>query len=111
MSACKTEGAPALANAEITSKFSQGDPYGDIREVLIQNGWSPVILSTSDTCMDGDVRCTDRPEMESCSDIDTAPCKFVWMKGKQRINIFTQGVDATPKGDASFDSFELYIEK
>ena len=104
---------PLNANAEptlnggVTLNFTEGEAYGLVRESLINSGWSPVISADADECINGDVRCESRPEMEACSGSGLAPCKFVWRKGKNTLNVFTVGVDATDQGDAAFDSYEL----
>ena len=87
--------------------FSSGEPYSAVREKLINEGWSPVISPDSYVCIDGDVRCANRPEMEACSGSGLAPCKFVWSKDGYNLNVFTVGVDATDEGDAAFDSLEI----
>ena len=42
--------------------FLIGEPYGDVRGKLIGEGWSPVLSPDADICMEGDVRCANRPE-------------------------------------------------
>ena len=87
--------------------FSSGEPYREVREKLIKDGWRPVILADADVCIDDDVRCANRPEMEACSGSGLAPCKFLWSKDGYRLTVFTLGMDATDDGDAAFDEFEI----
>lgn len=103
----KANTEPVLNN-ETTLNFNKGEAYGLVRESLITSGWSPVISANIDKCIKGDVRCENRPEMETCSGSGLAPCKFVWRKNKNTLNIFTVGMDATDQGDAAFDSYELF---
>ena len=90
-----------------TPHFTSGEPYGHVRTKLIEAGWEPVVSEESDTCMKGDVRCTNRPEMEACSGSGVAPCKFVWRKKNYTLRVSTVGIDATDDGDAAFDSLEI----
>lgn len=96
-----------LMDGVFSSRFTKGQPYGEIREKLIEEGWDPVVSPDSDVCMEGDVRCANRPEMEACSGTGLAPCKFVWSKDGYNLNVFTVGMDATDEGDAAFDGVEI----
>lgn len=93
-------------------QFETDEAYGHVREKLIQMGWEPVVSPESDTCWEGDVRCTNRPEMEACSGTGIAPCVFVWRKENYTLRVYTVGEDAEVEGgDAQFSSLEMIETK
>lgn len=92
--------SPALAVDESTQtrmdvrpipNFAQGQPYSQVRETLLRDGWQPVISEGADKCMDDDSRCQGRPEMQSCSGTGLAMCRFEWQRGEHQLSICTAG--------------------
>lgn len=71
--------------------FAQGEPYAQLRVVLLRDGWQPVISEDADKCMEDDSRCQGRPEMESCSGSGLAMCRFTWQREGQRLAVCTTG--------------------
>jgi hypothetical protein len=79
--------------------FARDESYAQVREVLLRDGWQPVISKDADKCMEGDTRCEGRPEMETCSGTGLAMCRFAWHRDGQRLTICTAGEES-----ASFHS-------
>lgn len=79
--------------------FAQGQPYAQVRETLLRDGWQPVISKDADECMKDDSRCQGRPEMQSCSGTGLAMCRFEWQRGERRLSICTAGEE-----QAKFDN-------
>lgn len=80
-------------------RFTEGQPYEQVRERLLGDGWQPVISKNADVCEDGDTRCQGRPEMQSCSGTGLAMCRFEWQRGARRLSICTAGEE-----QAKFDN-------
>lgn len=93
----------ASKNAIVAPHFEQWVAYSFVREELIKNGWKPVVLAGSDVCMEDDMRCANRPEMNFCSDFGNMPCVFVWRKENYFLKVVTGGTE----GEAEFDSLEI----
>lgn len=71
--------------------FARNDSYAQVREVLMRDGWQPVISKDADQCMEGDARCGGRPEMQTCSGSGLAMCRFGWQRNGQQLTICTTG--------------------
>ncbi len=79
----------ALAQAESMPKFKQGEDYAKVRIKLLGAGWTPRRMPDADECMQGDKRCQGRPEMEACSGVEKANCRFAWKRAGVLLTIFT----------------------
>jgi hypothetical protein len=89
-----TPSPPAQAQAATPLSLpviQQGTSYSDVRNILLQQGWSPVTMPNSDKCDDGDMRCQAFPEMETCSGVEMEPCMFTWRRGSDLIGVSAQG--------------------
>lgn len=82
---------PAVPAAK--PKFKRGESYASVRLKLIKAGWLPYHSPNADVCNE-DRRCAGRPEMEACSGVEQAPCKFLWRRGGERLSVCTIGEDA-----------------
>ncbi len=89
--------------AIVAPHFEQWVAYSFVREELLKNGWEPLILQSSDVCMNGDMRCVNRPEMNFCSDFGNMSCVFLWRKKNYFLKVHTGGTE----GEAEFDSLEI----
>lgn len=69
--------------------FKKGEAYKSIREKLIKAGWIPFKSKEADKCYEGDERCQDFPEMESCAGTGLGNCRYLWKKGNKTLAIFT----------------------
>ena len=76
-------------------RFATGEPYSNVRKIMINEGWQPHHANDADSCNDGDARCKDRPEMVSCAGSGMANCKFLWKKNTEIKAICTLGEVAT----------------
>ncbi|MEK7724538.1 MAG: hypothetical protein AAB336_09340 [Acidobacteriota bacterium] len=70
-------------------KFKKGDEYKSVREKLIKAGWTPFKSKEADECLEGDERCQDFPEMQSCVGTNLGNCRYLWKKGNKTLAIFT----------------------
>jgi hypothetical protein len=68
-------------------KIRKFESYITVRENLLNDGWSPYHAPDAGIC--GDDRCTNRPEMLSCSSVEKAPCAWMWKKNNIYIVIST----------------------
>ncbi len=75
-------------------RFQKDEDYGSVREKMLAAGWTPLISPDADQCNEGDERCENRPEMESCSGSGMANCKFLWAGTNRNIAICTTGESA-----------------
>lgn len=82
-------GSMALAHADGLPKFKKGEDYAKVRIKLLGAGWTPRRMPDADECMQGDKRCQGRPEMEACSGVEKANCRFAWQRAGARLTIFT----------------------
>lgn len=89
----ENESAQAKAGHSPAPSFAQNEPYGQVREALLRDGWQPVISEDADECREDDARCHGRPEMQSCSGSGLAMCRFEWKRGDRRLSICTHGED------------------
>lgn len=87
-------GSMALAHAEGLPKFKQGEDYAKVRSKLLHAGWKPRRMPDADECSRGDERCQGRPEMEACSGVEKANCRFAWQRAGKLLTIFTIGSPA-----------------
>lgn len=74
--------------------FKENESYATIRTKMIDSGWTPFHSENADACLEGDLRCEGRPEMESCAGTGMANCKFLWKKNEKITAICTAGEDA-----------------
>jgi hypothetical protein len=72
-------------------RFGQGADYKIVRMQLLNAGYTPFHAADADECDASDLRCKDRPEMESCSGVKDANCNFLWAKNGRIIEINTVG--------------------
>lgn len=79
--------------------FEENESYASVRLKMLNAGWKPFISENADSCMEGDGRCQDRPEMLMCSGSGMANCKFLWQKEGEVKAICTIG-----EGEAIYDS-------
>lgn len=80
-----------FAKAADLPRFKKGESYTSVRTKMIKSGWTPFHSKDADVCSEGDKRCEDRPEMESCADTGMANCKFLWKKNGKTTAICTVG--------------------
>src|SRR3990167_81243 len=85
------DSAQARIDVRPVPRFTQGQPYEQVRETLLRDGWQPVISKNADACNDGDTRCQGRPEMQSCGGTGLAMCRFAWQREERRLTICTAG--------------------
>jgi hypothetical protein len=85
---------PALAQPAV----APGTPYGEARETLLRDGWSPLVLPDADRCGPRDSRCQGRPEMVACAGTGLGHCLFAWQKGTTSIEVITAGDPAVVTG-------------
>lgn len=78
-------------NPDGIPSFNSGEPYAAVREKLIGSGWNPFHAEGADVCQEGDARCENRPEMDSCAGGGMANCRFLWEKSQKIIGICTVG--------------------
>jgi len=68
-------------------------PYGKVREIMLEHGWSPYHGANALPCASEDERCKGRPEMQVCSDVGLGQCSWLWKKGGKIVLIKTQDDD------------------
>ncbi len=68
-------------------------PYGKVREIMFEHGWSPYHSANALDCAPGDERCKGRPEMQVCSDVGLGQCSWLWKKNEKIVLIKTQDDD------------------
>lgn len=95
--------AGSPAQAVTVPLFARWTAYGAVREELIEQDWTPVVLATSDVCLAGDRRCSNRPEMHICSGFDDMPCMFLWKKENYFLVINTSGTE----GETELDNVQI----
>jgi hypothetical protein len=74
--------------------FDENEPYSSVRMKMLQAGWVPFHAQDANTCIEGDLRCEGRPEMQVCAGTGLANCKFLWQKEETITAICTIGEDA-----------------
>lgn len=84
----KPEVSPTKQADEIP-KFKEGEAYKSVREKLIKAGWTPFKSKEADKCLEGDERCQDFPEMQSCVGTGLGNCRYLWKKNNKTLAIFT----------------------
>lgn len=57
--------------------LKENESYASIRLKMLEAGWEPFRSEDADTCLEGDLRCEDRQEMEACASTGMANCKFL----------------------------------
>ncbi len=82
---------PAVSNAQSVPPLKKGESYATVRIKMLKAGWEPYHAPDAEPCMDGDLRCQGRPEMESCAGTGLANCKFLWKKQQKIVGICTVG--------------------
>lgn len=70
-----------------------GTSYDEVRKILIKNGWTPYHGANATPCTPEEERCKGRPEMQTCSDVGTGRCSWLWKKEKTIVIIKTQDDD------------------
>jgi hypothetical protein len=86
----------ASATDECLTVEIVGKDYPAAREILIANGWKPFNFTPPfEGAPFADwVKIRNYTEVEACAGTGLAPCKFVFVSGKDadsRLNVFTQG--------------------
>ena len=71
--------------------FDENEPYSSVRLKMLEAGWEPFRSDDADTCIEGDLRCEGRPEMQVCAATGMANCKFLWKKAEKTTAICTVG--------------------
>ena len=71
--------------------FKKGESYTSVRRKMLKAGWKPFHSPNADECAKGDLRCENRPEMESCAGTGLGPCNFLWKRNKKTVTITTVG--------------------
>ena len=89
----------ACAQTSGLPNFDENEPYSSVRLKMLEAGWEPFHAQDADTCIEGDLRCEGRPEMQVCAGTGKANCKFLWKKEETITAICTIGEVAV------FDSF------
>lgn len=74
--------------------FKENESYTSIRIKMIEAGWKPFHAENAGTCLKGDERCENRPEMEDCAGTGLGNCRFLWEKDGVKTGICTIGDDA-----------------
>jgi len=78
--------------------FEKQERYTSVRIKMIESGWKPFHSDNADTCLKGDTRCEDRPEMDSCTGTGLGNCRFLWEKDGIKTAICTIGDNAVFDG-------------
>ena len=78
--------------------LKKNESYAKVRNKLLKAGWEPFHADDADECQPGDLRCENRPEMQSCAGTGMANCKFLWKRKGKTLAIFTVGEDAVYSG-------------
>lgn len=68
-------------------------PYGSVRQIMLEHGWSPYHGANALDCAPEDERCKGRPEMQVCSDVGLGQCSWLWKKNGKIVLIKTQDDD------------------
>lgn len=68
-------------------------PYGTVREIMLDHGWSPYHGANALPCGPEEERCKGRPEMQACSDVGVGQCSWLWKKKGKIVLIKTQDDD------------------
>lgn len=71
--------------------FDENEPYSSVRLKMLEAGWEPFRSDDADKCIEGDLRCEGRPEMQVCAATGMANCKFLWKKEEKTTAICTVG--------------------
>jgi hypothetical protein len=66
-------------------------PYGKVRQIMLEQGWTPFHGANALPCGRDDERCQGRPEMQACSDVSLGQCTWLWKKNGKIIVINTGG--------------------
>lgn len=74
--------------------FDENELYSSVRLKMLEAGWAPFHAQDANTCIEGDLRCEGRPEMQVCAGTGLANCKFLWQKEETITAICTIGEDA-----------------
>ncbi|WGS51552.1 hypothetical protein LFL96_08655 [Paraburkholderia sp. D15] len=69
--------------------IQEREKYDEVRSKMLKNGWSPYHAPDALECQNGDKRCVGKPEMEACSDVEQAPCAWLWKKGNKYVVVHT----------------------
>jgi len=70
-----------------------GTSYDEVRKILMKNGWAPYHGANATLCAPEEEKCKGRPEMQTCSDVDTGRCSWLWKKENAIVTIKTQDDD------------------
>lgn len=90
--------ASGLAQTGGLPRLRKGENYRSVRAKMIKAGWKPYHAKDADVCQNGDERCRNRPEMQSCAGTGLASCRFLWKRQGKTVVIFTAGETAVYKG-------------
>ena len=79
-------------NHEGVPDFQRGEWYADYRKRVRVLGWNPVHERVDPaTCGTEDQRCNRYPEVEACSGVAPANCRFRWWSGAKELVVSTVG--------------------
>lgn len=84
--------ASSVANAANDLSFiTQGQPYSEVKQTLIDNGWAPISNPKIDrsSLYAQELYETGMTEVMDCISMEIDGCTFLYQKGKQRLEIKT----------------------
>lgn len=88
-------GWASLAGGSLaTPSFLEETPYPQVRNALIDQGWTPFSPSRADGCSRGDQRCEGFTETIFCAGTGEATCWYAWRQGERYLLI--AGILETP---------------
>jgi hypothetical protein len=87
-----------FAQTNALPKFKKNENYKSVRAKMLKAGWKIAASADADKCKKGDIRCQERPEMESCAGTGMANCAFRWKKKNKVVLIFTVGENTVYSG-------------
>jgi len=78
--------------AAITSQLTQQMPYGDLRNILLKNGWQPVVTPDCKINVGGKAEvCDQLPEVEACSGDGYCLMNFSNQSDGSKLTVTTYG--------------------
>ncbi|BBC26427.1 hypothetical protein [Pseudanabaena sp. ABRG5-3] len=84
--------APTSSKAMIESQLTQQMPYGDLRNILLNRGWQPVVTPDCKTNVGGKAEvCDQLPEVEACSGDGYCLMNFANQSDGSKLTVTTYG--------------------